>query len=216
MTSISSDTLCLASQNCTFCFGRGARSRRNGASSVCPCVFRYIFRVCYARFIVCSDKEKHMSSVSLTRIPGPRRGATFARKDEEFMADFILIGRRTLDEVEQRVFKAHLLLGADWKLCCRQLRMDKGTFFHLVYRVMQKLGKAFAETKPYALFPIADYYESHCGVDLPGIPNSTTEIRRRDERIRIQQHRMKQEEERNRRQKDADPRPIVPPVRKAA
>jgi hypothetical protein len=51
-------------------------------------------------------------------------------------------------------------LGADWKLCCRQLGMDRGNFFHAVYRIEQRLGRIFAELEPYALYPLDEYFGS--------------------------------------------------------
>jgi hypothetical protein len=42
-------------------------------------------------------------------------------------------------------------------LCCRKLNMDRGNFFHAVYRIEQKLGRVFRELEPYPLFPIDDY-----------------------------------------------------------
>jgi hypothetical protein len=74
------------------------------------------------------------------------------------MADFCLVSRRVLDEADHRVFRAHFLLGANWKLCCRQLNMDRGNFFHAVYRIEQQLGRAFAELEPYPLFPLDEYF----------------------------------------------------------
>jgi hypothetical protein len=62
-----------------------------------------------------------------------------------------------LTEAEHDLFKYHFLLGADWKLCCRKLNMDRGNFFHAVYRIEQKLGRVFRELEPYSLFPIDDY-----------------------------------------------------------
>lgn len=76
------------------------------------------------------------------------------------MADFILVSRRVLDEYEYTVFKYHFLLGADWNLCCRKLNIDRGTFFHEVYRVQQKLGRTFRELEPHALFPVDQYFNS--------------------------------------------------------
>jgi hypothetical protein len=58
---------------------------------------------------------------------------------------------------EYDIFRYHFLLGADWKLCCRKLNMDRGNFFHAVYRIEQKLGRVFRELEPYSLFPIDDY-----------------------------------------------------------
>lgn len=79
-------------------------------------------------------------------------------KNEEYLADFCLVSRRTLSELEYRIFKYHFLLGADWKLCCQKLKIDRGEFFHHVYRIEQKLGRAFRELEPYALFPLDEYF----------------------------------------------------------
>ena len=99
-----------------------------------------------------------MSRVSLEANPGRQRKSVWGLKNEEFMADFCLVSRRTLDEHEYRLFRYHFLLGADWKLCCRKLNIDRGTFFHDVYRIEQKLGRTFRELEPHALFPIDEYF----------------------------------------------------------
>ena len=74
------------------------------------------------------------------------------------MADFCLISRRVLDPADHQVFRFHFLLGANWKLCCRRLNMDRGNFFHAVYRIEQQLGRAFSEMQPYSLFPLDEYF----------------------------------------------------------
>jgi hypothetical protein len=35
--------------------------------------------------------------------------------------------------------------------------MDRGTFFHSIYRIEQRLGRVFAELEPYALYPPSEY-----------------------------------------------------------
>jgi hypothetical protein len=74
------------------------------------------------------------------------------------MADFYLVAKRTLKEDEFRLFRFHFLLGADWKLCCRRLGIDRGTFFHAVYRIEQKLGREYREIRPYSLYPPDEYF----------------------------------------------------------
>ncbi len=74
------------------------------------------------------------------------------------MADFCLVAKRTLEPGEYEIFNYHFMLGADWKLCCRKLNVDRGTFFHEVYRIQSKLGRTFRELEPYALFPIDEYF----------------------------------------------------------
>jgi hypothetical protein len=99
-----------------------------------------------------------VSRVSLEANPGRQRKSVWGMKNEEYIADFCLVGRRTLNEKDYKIFKYHFLLGADWKLCCRKLNMDRGSFFHEVYRIQQKLGRAFRELEPYALFPLDEYF----------------------------------------------------------
>ncbi|HLY18739.1 MAG TPA: hypothetical protein VKR61_16020 [Bryobacteraceae bacterium] len=82
------------------------------------------------------------------------------------MADFCLISRRTLTPMEYDVFRFHFLLGADWKLCCCRLHIDRGTFFHTVYRIEQKLGRVFRELEPYSLFPLDEYFGGTMSNDL--------------------------------------------------
>lgn len=136
------------------------RPGRGGAESPCNCVFRAVFRACYARFRQCASKEKYISRVSLEANPGRKRNAVWGLKDEEYTADFCLVSRRVLSEYEHKVFKFHFLLGADWKLCCRKLSLDRGTFFHDVYRIEQRLGRTFYELEPYHLFPVDEYFAS--------------------------------------------------------
>jgi hypothetical protein len=103
-------------------------------------------------------QERHVSRISLEPQAGRQRPNTWGRKDEEFIADFSLVSRRTLNEDEYRLFRYHFLLGADWKLCTRKLGIDRGNFFHSVYRIEQKLGRMFRELEPYPLFPLDDYF----------------------------------------------------------
>jgi hypothetical protein len=98
--------------------------------------------------------------VSLEANPGRHRKSVWGLKNEEYMADFTLVSRRTLDEYEYVIFKSHFLLGADWNLCCRKLNLDRGEFFHEVYRIQQKLGRTFRELEPHALFPLDQYFNS--------------------------------------------------------
>ena len=134
-----SETLGLAQQSCSICYGLGLRPGRAGNSAPCNCVFRAIFRACYTRFQSCASKEKYISRVSLEANPGRQRRSVWGLKNEEFIADFCLISQRTLNARDHRMFRYHFLLGADWKLCCRKLNMDRGTFFHEIYRIEQKL-----------------------------------------------------------------------------
>ncbi len=99
-----------------------------------------------------------MSRVSLEHNTRTLRRNVWCRKDEEYIADFYLVSKRSLTREEYRIFSAHFLLGADWKLCCRKLNTDRGTFFHLLYRLQAKLGRIYRELRPYGLYPLDEYF----------------------------------------------------------
>jgi hypothetical protein len=154
-----SESIGTANATCTLCHGEGMRrTTRKGSSSPCNCTLRGIFRACYSRFRECVAKEKYMSHATLENCSGKDGRRVWSRKDEDYIADFCLVSKRTLNEEEYRIFKYHFLLGADWRLCCRKLNMDRGNFFHSVYRIQQKLGRVFRELKPFALFPLDEYF----------------------------------------------------------
>ena len=140
----------------------------------CHCATRAIFAIVHARFRAIQDSgpwgQAHRlltDTAPATNKPG--NGGTMRR--QHFCADFILIARRVLSEPDYRVFRFHFLLGADWKLCARRLGVNKGNFFHAVYRVQSKLGRAYAEIEPYSLFPIDGYFGS--GLRAHGVRPST-------------------------------------------
>lgn len=152
-----SSVMTLALVRCNSCCGLGQRRARQGAL-VCGCVYRAVFRVCLGRYEEYSTREKYMSRVTLEMVPGSRgRGSSWGRKHEEYCADFELIARRVLSEFELRLFRMHFLEHRDWRYCTPRLKMDRGNFFHSVYRVEQKLGRAYSETKPYPLYPTNEY-----------------------------------------------------------
>jgi hypothetical protein len=153
-----SSAIGLANATCAQCGGLGVLPSRGGKLAPCNCALRAVFRACFNRFRDCVENGAHASTVSLEFCRGRDGRRTYSRKKEEFMADFCLISRRTLDDLEYKIFRFHFLLGADWRLCCRRLAMDRGNFFHSVYRIEQKLGHAFAETQPYSIYPIDEYF----------------------------------------------------------
>lgn len=123
----------------------------------CSCVLREIFRICYRKFRQCASRE-YLGRVSFERARGPQGRLSWGFKDAEYCADFILVSRRHLHPFEYQLFNYHFLLGADWKLCCRRLKMERGNFFHAVYRIEQRLGRAYRETWPYGLWPTEEYF----------------------------------------------------------
>jgi hypothetical protein len=159
------EVIALARQGCVHCFGLGLRSGRREQQTVCQCVLRKIFQIVYAKFRAVSGRDGFRSRVAMwqpfERTGGSRRRGTFSFRSEEFLADFILLSRRALGGRATRawrLFDWHYLRGADFHVCCRELGMHRGEFFHEVYRVQERLGRAYRDTEPYALYPLDEYF----------------------------------------------------------
>ena len=154
-----SETIGLSLHSCAKCNGLGSTLDRSGNTRACRCSLRNIFRTCFNRFRRCVEQDPHVSKMSCEpSFPGEKRPSTWGRKDEEYVADFEIVTRRALDEEEHRLFRYHFYLGADWRLCCRKMNIDRGAFFHEVYKIEEKLGRVFRELRPYALYPVEDYF----------------------------------------------------------
>jgi len=168
-----STLLALARQGCVKCLGLGATVGPNRTGLTCHCVYRNVFRVCLARFRQCTSKEKYVSRVSLEANPGGRRKHTWGLKNEEYIADFCLVAQRALgrDTQRHRIFRFHFLLGAEQPEISRRIGLDRGEYFHELYRIESILGHAFCSTEPYALFPVDEYFSTSGGrsrTKLPG------------------------------------------------
>lgn len=142
-----SNTLALASTKCATCHGIGTRNE----GLPCKCVLRAIFRECLNRF-------REIAEGPASASPKLTGALTFGLVREEYLADFCLLAKRTLTPEEHQIHRYYHMLGADWKLCTRRLGIDKGNFYHAVYRIEEKLGRAFAETVPYGLYPLDEYF----------------------------------------------------------
>lgn len=169
--------LAIARTGCVDCNGlgiRGVTANVNGHKELvetpCFCALRSIFRACYARLRYCVARQEHISTVSIETWCAHQGPRAFARRNEDFIADFCSIAKKSLTPAEHKVFRFHYLLGADWSLCCRYLGMTRGNYFHTIYRIEELLGRAFASVQPYALYPTSDYFgdvSAHQGPFMP-------------------------------------------------
>lgn len=173
-----SNTIALARQKCVDCLGLGITFPCAQREKPCKCVLRQIFRACHRKFRDCVTCEPSLSGPGFTTLgvknPGSTRssaacGAATRRRygypKAEFVADFLAIAKRTLGtgSIGYGVFRLHFERGHEWRVCCRRLGIDRGSFFHEVYRVEEKLGRAFREVAPFALFPIDEYFRGTTG-----------------------------------------------------
>jgi hypothetical protein len=168
------DTLALAHQKCVHCFGVGLYEPQRRNEKPCKCVMRSIFRACYARYVSCSEAPPRMTMIALFRhskntgatgkntsaASGPPVKLRYGYPDAEYCADFVGIAKRTFGRATPRytLFDLHYLQGEDWKVCTAKLGIDRGSFFHEVYRVEEALGRAYRDTQPFPLWPLDEYF----------------------------------------------------------
>lgn len=155
------DVLGVSNTACTLCLGEGLRLRGKSLDQPCKCALREIFSSCLRKFRECTAEQK---AAALESNNWSLKKRVWYMRREDYISDFLLTSQRTLAANPQQtaIFRYHFLLGADWKLCCRRLDMNRGDFFHHVYRIQQKLGLAFRETQPYSLFPTDEYFTANC------------------------------------------------------
>lgn len=151
----------LARSGCGVCRGTGRR-----VESVCQCVLRSIFRACFEKYHNLQVMTGAIGAPSYDRQKSTGLKRMWGIKRNEFIADFEIIARRALSADEHKLFTMYFLQNLKWEQCAGPLGVDRGNFFHGVYRIEAKVGRAFFETKPYGIYPI-DEYMSNSRVEEP-------------------------------------------------
>jgi len=151
-----------ARHDCVSCGGYGARGRYTTGRTVCmcDCVARRVFRACLAAY---REIHEHpfVQRVQWERQMGGQPAESvryYQRKREDYCADFYLVAKRALAADLWPVFRAYFLEGCDWKTGTKITKLSRGLFFHGVYRIEKTLGRTFLTLKPYALFPLDEYF----------------------------------------------------------
>ena len=149
----------IADRRCACCNGSGERGHGRHATA-CRCVWRAVFRACFKRWHHARSRADWTRTTLFRSQNGRSSKVAFGRPYEEFIADFELIAKRTLTAQEWSIFDLHFLKGVEYRGCCQAVRTDRGNFFHAVYRIQEKLGRVFATVRPYALYPLQNYFNS--------------------------------------------------------
>lgn len=136
----------LAAKSCSRCWGVGVRE----SGAVCNCCYRNIFREVYMRYIL-------IRTGSSTRIVW-HHSTTPSRPQEDFMADVEITAKRLLPAQLYCLFQCHYIEQQGWREACVTLGMERGAFFHQAYRTEQMLGRIWLSLKPYALWPLDEYF----------------------------------------------------------
>lgn len=155
-----SDDIALADSHCAVCDGVGQVPTKWGIDT-CPCVHRTVFQICLNKWrtIVDLEQMEQKTSTAVHRTSdGKSSSMSFGRPREEYVADFEALAKRTLDARGMFILRCHLLYGAPWFEVAPKLGLNKGNFYHEVYRVRAKLGRVFRDVRPYPLYPLDEYF----------------------------------------------------------
>ena len=154
----------LSKPSCRRCAGLGAIRTRRGYRT-CVCVLRRVFHACLTSYHHCEASMGSAGAVQYERV-GHAQGrcaivASFKRA--EYAADFILLARRVLAHrpVELAVFEAYHVDGLEWRVAVPRVNrilhpprpLNRGSFFHAVYRAESLIAAAIVASQPYSLFP---------------------------------------------------------------
>lgn len=151
--------LAKSSASCELCHGFG-RSAKRGVT--CPCVYRGIFGECLERYHALAASDGRGRGCFIEVVHGH---LTTTMKSSEYMADFDLAARRALDQAERQVLRLFFVENKTWRACALRSQVDKGTFFHAVYRTAQRMGQELARS---GLWPLDEYFGAHrVHVQLP-------------------------------------------------
>jgi hypothetical protein len=146
----------LARDNCFKCNGSGLVSGPElNTPRGCGCVHQAIFWICFDRFKQLVEQDRYLGSLPQQQHAG---ASARGRKDDEFIADFVLVGQRSLSPFHNRIFSVRVLLRADSKFCCDRLGINLSTLRHGIYTISERLGRVYAELGPLPLFPLDEYF----------------------------------------------------------
>lgn len=140
----------MAHKRCTRCRGVGHYASRGYTRGVCSCVYRHIFRNVLERYREMQFRPK----AAIERL---RCGALVCGfKGAEYCADVECTAKRALEPRLFLVWRHHFICERPWHECLSVLSragypMDRGNFFHDVYRVQEQLGQVFEFLRPYRL-----------------------------------------------------------------
>jgi hypothetical protein len=157
----------LSMPHCANCAGKGLLSKWRTLIP-CKCVTRSIFRLVMNTYRI-QERPVTLRS-SLARLDCPSSGAINhpshkGHVSAEFCADVESIARRALTPLQRVIFKQHYILGRKAQEVSRRVGLSRETgYWHEVERVEQIAGRAFCQTLPYPVFPIAEYFR---GTDVP-------------------------------------------------
>jgi hypothetical protein len=140
--------------DCVVCHGEGWITWVRQPHA-CNCVYRAVFRLCLERH----HRMRYEFNACRPSVSKLRRGGLVAGYPSvEYMADFELLCRRVLDPWHRKLWRLFHMQEREFTDCLLPLRTNRGAFFHGVYRVEERVGRAAIEMEPYPLYPFSAYF----------------------------------------------------------
>jgi hypothetical protein len=139
------DPTVVSLRQCRYCHGEGFVRGRGAERRPCDCVLRGIF---YAA-------TEYVREWWTGEIPDCSTRWTFGYRAKELRVDIDLAAKAVLGAADYRIFDLRFTLGLDWPACCRVLRMDRGAFWHRVYRIAAIVGAEIVER---GIWPLGRYF----------------------------------------------------------
>jgi hypothetical protein len=117
---------------------------------------REVFRACYQHYLNCG--VEHSGGAELERCNDGRGHISYSRRAEDFRCDFECIAKRALTLRQHVIFKRHFLGSESGTEVAKRLSITTAAFAYEVEEIEQRLGRAYRDTKPYALHPLWKYF----------------------------------------------------------
>jgi hypothetical protein len=138
------------------CFQCGGLGILRGA--VCRCVWTAMFRECNSWFRRYVEIDHGAGSVQYGRPQGPQNTRAYGMRSAEYIADFLHLATTHLPTIRLRaVFTARYVLGADAKMVMRRYKLPRWEYYRIIGEIESTLGRAFALTQPYPIWPPQGY-----------------------------------------------------------
>ena len=139
---------------CMCCKGTGICQLKIRVIRICNCVYRNIFNIAINFLDNLNDKILGYSTFNVDGF------ATICMSIPEYLliyqADVDLAAKEVLTKNEYIVFKKFLLDGLPWNKVNKLVNLDRGNFFHSVYRIKIKVAKRLIEK---GIFPYSTYLQ---------------------------------------------------------
>jgi hypothetical protein len=146
----------LAPTDCLTCQGAGIVP--GTVHNVCDCVCRVIFHTCYAKFRDCQERAASTQTMTLElHYDGRDSRYAWARRHEDYCADFINAAKRVLPDVHFKIFRWQFLLGVSPKQIAPRVELTRRMVEIILHDSEPQVGREIDRMHPHSLYPPRDY-----------------------------------------------------------